>query len=103
MFLEEFLDKEDYLRLIDKYDISFINTIDVRRFKKIYKIFSKNKFYFINDLIIKYLEIFTVDVDIIEDAIAMLEEEYGSCYNYVIGNDLGILGDAIATIMEDNI
>lgn len=103
MFLESFLDRDSYLRLLDKYEVDYLNSLDISKFKKIYKIFCDNKFYFINDLIIKYLELFFVDEEIIKKAICSIVDTYGSEYVYIIGNDLNILDDAVAEIMEDNI
>ena len=45
-------------------------------------------------------DLFTLNKDIIEDAIFALESEYGSDYIYYIGKDLSILDEAINNELE---
>ena len=100
MFLETVLSENNMELIYDKYDKEYLECIDPYNFANIYNLFLENKFYFIEDLIVKYLEIFTLNKDIIEDAIFALESEYGSDYIYYIGKDLSILDDAINNELE---
>lgn len=100
MFLETVLSDINYNLVVDKYDKEYLDTLDPYRFANIYNIFISNKFYFIEDLIIKYLEMFTLNEDIVNDAINSLKEEYGSDYIYYIGKDLSILDNAINEELE---
>ena len=77
MFLETVLSENNMELIYDKYDKEYLECIDPYNFANIYNLFLENKFYFIEDLIVKYLEIFTLNKDIIEDAIFALESEYG--------------------------
>lgn len=100
MFLETVLSETNMELIYDKYDKEYLECIDPYNFANIYNLFLENKFYFIEDLIIKYLEIFTLNKDIIEDAIFALESEHGSDYIYYIGKDLSILDEAINNELE---
>ena len=100
MFLETVLSENNMELIYDKYDKEYLECIDPYNFANIYNLFLENKFYFIEDLIVKFLEIFTLNKDIIEDAIFALESEYGSDYIYYIGKDLSILDDAINDELE---
>jgi hypothetical protein len=100
MFLETVLSETNMELIYDKYDKEFLECIDPYNFAYIYNLFLNNKFYFIEDLIVKYLEMFTIRKEIIEDAIYSLEEEYGIDYVYRIGKDLTILDDAINKELE---
>lgn len=100
MFLETVLSENNMELIYDKYDKEYLECIDPYNFANIYNLFLENKFYFIEDLIVKYLEIFTLNKDIIEDAIFALESEYGSDYIYYIGKDLSILDEAINNELE---
>ena len=100
MFLENVLSDVNFRLVLDKYDKEYLESLDPYKFAGIYNIFINRKFYFIEDLIVKYLEIFTLNKDIIEDAIFALESEYGSDYIYYIGKNLSILDDAICEEME---
>ena len=100
MFFETVLSETNMELIYDKYDKEYLECIDPYNFANIYNLFLENKFYFIEDLIVKYLEIFTLNKDIIEDAIFALESEYGSDYIYYIGKDLSILDEAINNELE---
>ena len=100
MFLETVLSEINMELIYDKYDKEYLECIDPYNFAAIYNLFLYNKFYFLEDLIVKYLEIFTLRKDIIEDAIYSLKEEYGSDYIYHIGKNLSILDEAINYELE---
>ena len=100
MFLETVLSETNMELIYDKYDKEYLECIDPYNFANIYNLFLENKFYFIEDLIVKYLEIFTLNKDIIEDAIFALESEHVSDYIYYIGKDLSILDEAINNELE---
>ena len=100
MFLETVLSETNMELIYDKYDKEYLECIDPYNFANIYNLFLENKFYFIEDLIVKYLEIFTLNKVIIEDAIFALESEHGSDYIYHIGKDLSILDEAINNELE---
>lgn len=100
MFLETVLSETNMELIYDKYDKEYLECIDPYNFANIYNLFLENKFYFIEDLIVKYLEIFTLNKVIIEDAIFALESEYSSDYIYYIGKDLSILDEAINNELE---
>lgn len=99
MFLKEILKDDDYSLLLDRYTSDFLDTIEYERFMKVYKYLINKKVYFIDDLILGYLDIFTLDVEIIEEAFDILN---GRCdvYVYAIGNNLKILDDAIIEVLE---
>ncbi len=100
MFLENVLSDANFRLVLDKYDKEYLESLDPYKFAGIYNIFINRKFYFIEDLMVKYLEMFTLSEDIVEDAIANLEDKYGSDYIYHIGKNLGILDDAICEEIE---
>ena len=100
MFLETVLSDINFNLIIDKYDKEYLDNLDPYRIASVYNIFINNKFYFIDDLIIKYLEMFTLNDVIVNDAIDSLKEEYGNDFIYYIGKDLSILDDAINEELE---
>ncbi len=100
MFLETVLSETNFNLILDKYDEEYLNSLDPYQFASIYNIFIDNKFYFIEDLIIKYLEMFTVNEIMVRDAIDSLKNLYGDDYIYHIGKDLSILDNAINLELE---
>lgn len=100
MFLENVLSDINFSLILDKYDNEYLESLDPYRFASIYNIFINNKFYFIEDLIVKYLEMFTLDENVILNAIDDLILKYDDDYIYYIGKDLSILDDAINDELE---
>ena len=91
MFLKDYLDELKYNTLFDIYDFDYINSIDEDNFINIYNIFKKYNFYYIDDIIINYLEIFTLDSEFVENKINKLKDVLGDNYIYIICNDLRYL------------
>lgn len=100
MFLREYLTELEYEILCNKYDDDFIVQIDRNNFHSIYTFFINCGFYFVKDLIIKNLEIFSLDIEIISDAIYNLSRKYGNDYVYFIGRNLNILDEEITNVLE---
>jgi len=95
MFLYKYLN-ETYLDLLyDKYEEWYINELDETKFTDIYNLFKGYGFYFINDIIIYYLELFEYDNEIINKRILKLKEKLGINFIYHIGNNLSYLDELL--------
>ena len=92
MFIERYLSEFNYQQLLEKYDYDFINSLKEDEFLEIYSLFIKYRFYFIEDIIVNFYEIFMQDKDFVEEKILFLKEKLGDNYNYIIYNDLTYLG-----------
>ena len=95
MFLEKYVNSTYYNMILNNYNIEYLNSLDEDNFIKIYNLFKKYKFYFIDDIILKYLEIFDMDEDDVEEKINFLHEKLGDRYIYIIGNDLRYLDEIL--------
>ena len=95
MFLKKYLNETYYNLLINTYDEEYLNNLDEKNFLKIYKILKLNKVYFIEDIILKYLEIFTLDELDVEKGLVNLKAKLGDNYIYLIGNNLTFLKEII--------
>ena len=95
MFLEKYVSSV-YLDIIySNYDEDYINGLDEENFIKIYNLFKEYNFYFINDIILNYLEIFEMDYDNVEDKLIELKEKLGNNFVQIIGNDMSYLSEII--------
>lgn len=93
MFLEKYVNNL-YLDIIySNYDEEYINGLDENNFREVYKIFKKYYFYFIDDIILNYLEIFEMDADDVNDKIMALKNRLGDNFVYIIGNDMSYLDE----------
>lgn len=95
MFLDKYLNKIYLDLLYDKYEEWYINQLDENKFINIYNLFKEYGFYFINDIIINYLEIFEYDKELINKGILKLKQKLGDTFIYLIGNDLSYLEELI--------
>lgn len=95
MFLEKYL-SDIYLDIIySNYEKSYLNTLDEENFKEVYNVFKKYNFYFVDDIILNYLEIFELDSNEIEERLLNLRDRLGNNFNYVIGNDMKYLNELL--------
>ncbi len=91
MFLEKYLDEFYYNMVLDNYGYEYLKTLDEDNFKEVYNLLMKYNFYFINDIILNYIEIFELDTKLLEEKINILKEELGDNYIYIIGNNMRYL------------
>lgn len=91
MFLRKYLNDFYFQLLLETYQENYLETIDENNFNKIYNLFKKYNFYFINDIILKYLDIFTLDPDKVNNEILNLKEMLGENFVYLIGDNMRYL------------
>lgn len=91
MFLEKYLNEFYFDMVLDNYEESYLNSIDEENFIKIYEVFKKYCFNYIDDIILKYLDIFMLDEDEVINGIISLKKELGDDFVNIIGNDLAYL------------
>ena len=96
MFLDKYLDNFYYDLVYDNYDSSYLEGLEENNFRDVYNIFSKYNFYFINDIILNYIELFEMDPIEIENEIIKLKEKLGNDFVYIIGNDMKYLNEIIS-------
>lgn len=93
MFLHKYVNSL-YLDIIfSNYDESYIELLDETNFVKIYQLFKNYQFYYIDDIILKYLEIFEMHYDDVEQGILLLKEKLGEDFVRIIGNDMTYLDE----------
>ena len=91
MFLNKYLNEFYYNEVLDNYEEDYLLMMDEDNFKKIYDLFKINRFYFIQDIVLKYLEIFNMDYDEVKNKLENLKNYLGDNFVYVIGNDMKYL------------
>lgn len=92
MFLKEFLDEFYYNELMNNYDYNYLCSLDYNNFKDVYNIFVKYRFDYIQDIILKYIELFDLEPNYIEECIIKYREKLGNDYVNIMGNDMRFFG-----------
>ena len=89
--LNEILSSNKLKLLYDKYNDYYIEGIDYDNLISIYSLFKKYQFYYIDDILVNYLEIFEKDYDYVEEKILELRKDLGNDFVFIIGNDMRYL------------
>ena len=97
MFLENYLDEFYYNQVIDNYEYEYLCNIDYNNFKQVYDILVKYNFDYMEDIILRYIELFELEPKYVENSINILINKLGNNYVRIIGNDMryfdNIIGD----------
>lgn len=91
MFIHKYVSDFYFTQIMFNYDIQFLNTLNEEKFLKIYNLFKEYNFYFIEDIILNYLEIFLFEYDDILKGINLLKEKFGDNFVSIIGNNMSYL------------
>ena len=95
MFLQKYVSEFYYNHILDNYKTEYLELLDEQKFLKIYKLFVEYKFYFMEDVILKYLEIFEMDYNIVKEKIELLKNKLGNNFVYIIGNNMNYLDEIL--------
>ena len=69
LFVKKYLTDLEYRLLLNNYEMSYLELLEEDRFDTIYNLLIEYKFWFIKDIIIKYIEVFTYPKEVIEKRI----------------------------------
>ena len=95
MFLDKYLNST-YLDLVyDNYDEDYINLLDENNFNKVYMLLKNNNFYFIDDIILKYIELFEIEEKYVQLAINDIKIVLGENFVSEIGKNMTLLDKII--------
>lgn len=91
MFLNKYVNDVYYEMILDEYDDGYLSTLDEEQFKKIYDLFKEYGFTYIEDIILRYLEIFEMEYEEVKEKLEDLKMELGDDFVYIVGNNLSLL------------
>ena len=95
MFLSKYLSNFYYQQVIMNYQLDYLKQLDETNFIKIYNLFLKYHFNYIEDIVLKYLEIFTLDEDEVEEQIIKLKEHLGNDFVSIISKNITYLNQIL--------
>lgn len=91
MFLKKYVNDLYYEEILENYKEEYLKILEEENFELIYKLFVDNGFYYVKDIILKYLEIFTMEYDEVVEKLEKLKKSLGINCVAIIGNDLRYL------------
>ena len=95
MFLDKYLNSV-YLDLVyNNYDEDYINLLDENNFNKVYMLLKNNNFYFIDDIILNYLELFEIEEKYVQLAITDIKSVLGDNFVEQIGKNMTLIDKII--------
>ena len=95
MFLDKYLNST-YLDLIyNNYNENYLNTLDEDNFIQIYNLLKKYNFYFIDDIILNYLELFEIKEEYVDKVLNIIKNEIGNNWIKEIGRNMTIIDKII--------
>ncbi len=100
MFLEKYLNST-YLDLIySNYEENYINLLDEENFNKVYLLLKSYNFYFIEDIILNYLELFEIEEKYVQLAIANIKNTLGNDFVKQIGKNMNLINKIIKLAID---
>lgn len=91
MFLKDYVNPTYYDIIINNYDKDYLLSLNEKNFQKIYDLLKNKGFYFLEDIIMNYLEIFFLEEEEVEQKLFQLEEQLGDKYISKIGMNMQYL------------
>lgn len=98
MFLEKYISEFYFKQILENYEEEYLNNLDENNFLEIIRLFQKYEFYFIEDIILNYLQIFELPASIVAQKLEMLKHNLGDNFVYIIGKDMTYLSQILIDI-----
>ncbi len=100
MIFDKYLN-DTYLDILySNYNLDYLKSIDENNFIEIYNLLKSKGFYFIEDIIINYMEIFELDKNTLDKVLTYLKTKAGPDYVKKIGKNMTILDKIIDTCLN---
>ena len=95
MFLNKYLNST-YLDLVySNYEEDYLKLLDENNFSKVYMLLKSNNFYYINDIILNYLELYEIEEKYVEFAINDIKATLGNNFVELIGKNMMLIAKVI--------
>ena len=100
MIFDKYLN-DTYLDILySNYNLDYLKSIEPNNFIEIYNLLKNKGFYFIDDIIINYIDMCELDKDCLNKVLTYLESKLGRDYIKKIGRNMTILERIIDTTIN---
>ena len=91
MFLSRYVSDVYYQMILEEYDDGYLSTLSEEQFRVIYELFREYGFTYLEDIILRYLEVFEMDYALVQEKLEELRSDLGPDFIYIIRNNLSLL------------
>ncbi len=96
MFLDKYLDNLRLKILYTNYNEDYLNSLEESSFKEVYTLLKEKGFYYTNDIILNYLELFTIDKKYVEKSLNEISSLIKDNYIEYLGKNMSLFDKVIS-------
>lgn len=96
MFLDKYLDDLRLKILYTNYNEDYLNSLEESSFEEIYTLLKEKGFYYTNDIILNYLELFTIDKKYVEKSLNEISHLVKENYIEYLGKNMSLFDKVIS-------
>ena len=96
MFLDKYLDNLRLKILYTNYNEDYLNSLEESSFKEVYTLLKEKGFYYTNDIILNYLELFTIDKKYVEKSLNEISPLIKENYVEYLGKNMSLFDKVIS-------
>ena len=96
MFLDKYLDNLRLKILYTNYNEDYLNSLEESSFKEVYTLLKEKGFNYTNDIILNYLELFTIDKKYVEKSLNEISSLIKDNYIEYLGKNMSLFDKVIS-------
>ena len=96
MFLDKYLDDLRLKILYTNYNEDYLNSLEESSFEEVYTLLKEKGFYYTNDIILNYLELFTIDKKYVEKSLNEISSLIKENYIEYLGKNMSLFDKVIS-------
>ena len=96
MFLDKYLDDLRLKILYTNYNEDYLNSLEESSFEEVYTLLKEKGFYYTNDIILNYLELFTIDKKYVEKSLNEISSLIKDNYIEYLGKNMPLFDKVIS-------
>ena len=100
MFLDKYLDDLRLKILYTNYNEDYLNSLEESSFEEIYTLLKEKGFYYTNDIILNYLELFTIDKKYVEKSLNEISSLIKDNYIEYLGKNMSLFDKVISLALN---
>lgn len=102
MFLDKYLDDLRLKILYTNYNEDYLDSLEESSFEEVYTLLKEKGFYYTQDIILNYLELFTIDKKYVEKSLNTIESLIKDNYIEYIGKNMSLFNKVISLAVNYN-